>query len=65
MEERDKLKEEAKRIYKETDRWPFETYLRFTLFVSGYYQGHEVNFSDMVKECLSILVEVILEERNV
>ena len=59
------LLEEARRIYKESDGWPFQAFTRFIFFAAGYYSGKDLNFSGMVSALSDIMYIVTKEAPNV
>ena len=57
-----KLKEEARRIWKESDGWPYQAFVRFLFFVSGYWKDKE--FSSKLVKITDIIIDVMAEGKK-
>ena len=58
-----KLKKEARRIWTESDGWPYQAFVRFLFFSLGYIND-EV-FSSRIMKLADILIDVMKEGKNV
>lgn len=58
-----KLKEEARRIWKESDGWPYVAFVKLLFFASGYWLDPE--FTHKIAIISEIISDLIKEDKNV
>lgn len=58
-----KLKEEARRIWKESGGWPYQAFVRILFFASGYWKDEA--FSCRIMDIADIVIDVMKEGKNV